>query len=94
MGPQNHHDGQHADDGINDFTVLLDNRQDAMHRVTIYNGMQACPKHKSRNRTDISDEQLQSKECCIFHSIEIHVEGLEGERISKVQQWTGSQRWR
>ena len=58
MGPQNRHDGMHPDTMIKDFRALLNNTQDATHRVAIYSGTQEFIKHKSRNKTYISDEQL------------------------------------
>ena len=33
-------------------------------------------------------------ELCIYHGIKVQVEGLEGERISKMCRCTGSQSWR
>jgi len=91
MGPQNHRDGKHPDAMIKDFRALLDNTQDATHRVTIYNGMWQFLKHKSCNMTYISDEQLHAMELCIYHGIKFQVEGLEGERISQIWPCTGSQ---
>jgi len=38
IGPQNRRDGKHPDAMIKDFRALLDNTQDAMHRVAIYSG--------------------------------------------------------
>jgi len=93
MGPQNRHDGQHPDTMIKDFRALLDNTQDAMYRVTIYNAMQEFLKHKSRNKTYISDELLHPMELCIYHGIKVQVEGLEGKRISQICRCTGSQSW-
>jgi len=94
MGPQNRRDGKHPDAMIKDFTGLLDNMQDATHRVTIYNGRREFFKHKSRNKTYISDEQLHAMELCIYHGIKVQVDGLECERISQIHQRTGSQSWR
>jgi hypothetical protein len=65
MGPQNHHDGKHPDAMIKDFRALLDNTQDATHRVPIFSGTRVFIKHKSRNKTYISDEQLHAMELCI-----------------------------
>jgi len=93
MGPQNCRDGKHPDAMIKDFRALLDNTQDATHRVTIYNGTLEFLKHKSRNKTYISDEQLHAMELCIYHGIKIPVEGLDGERISPICRCTGSQSW-
>jgi len=93
MGPQNRRDGKHPDALIKDFRALLDNTQDAMHRVTIVNGTREFLKHKSRNKTYISDEQLHAMELCIYHGIKVQVEGLDGERISQICRCTGSQSW-
>jgi hypothetical protein len=79
---------------IKDFRALLDNTQDATHRVTIYNGTREFLKHKSRNKTYISDEQLHAMELCIYHGINVQVEGLDGESISQMCRCTGSQSWR
>jgi hypothetical protein len=78
---------------IKDFWALLDNTQDASHRVTIYNGTGEFLKHKSRNKTYILDEQLHM-ELCIYLGIKVQVEGLECERISQICRYTGSQSWR
>jgi hypothetical protein len=67
---------------IKDFRALLDNTQDTMHHVTIYNAMWEFVKHKSRKKTYISDEQLHPMEFCIYHGIKVQVEGLDGEYIS------------
>jgi len=84
MGTQNRCDRQHCDAVINDFRARLDNTRDATHRVILYNGRRELLKHKSRNKTYISDEQLHAMELCIHHCIKIQVEGLEGERISQI----------
>jgi len=94
MGPQNRHDGKHPDTMIKDFRPLLDNKQDATHRVAIYSGTREFIKHKSRNKTYISDEQLHGMELCIYHGIQIQVEGLDGELICQMCRCTGSQSWR
>jgi len=47
MGPQNSHDGKHSDAMIPDFSALLDNTQDGMHPMAIYNGKRKFFKHKS-----------------------------------------------
>jgi len=94
MGPQNHRDGKHPDPMINDSRALLDNTQDAMHRAAIYRGTRECIKHKRRNKTYISDEQLHTMELCIYHGIKVQVEGLKGECISQMCRCTGSQSWR
>jgi len=93
MGPQNRHDGKHPDAMIKDFRALLDNTQDATHRVAIYSGRLECIKHKSCNKTYISDEQLHAMELCIYHGGKVQVQGLGGERISQMCRCTGSQSW-
>jgi len=94
MGPQNRRDGKHPDAMIKDFRALLDNTQDATHRVAIYSGTQEFIKHKSRNKTYISDEQLHAMELCIYQVIKVQVEGSDGERISQMCRCTRSQSWR
>jgi hypothetical protein len=42
----------------------------------------------------ISDEQLHPMEPCIYHVINVQVEGFDGERISQIYRCTGSQSWR
>jgi hypothetical protein len=93
MGPQNRRDGKHPDAIIKDFRALLDNTEDATHRVAIYSGTREFIKHKSRDKTYISDEQLHAMELCICHGIKLQVEGLDGERISQTCRFTGSQSW-
>jgi hypothetical protein len=78
---------------IKDFTVLLDNSQDAMHHVAIYCGTREFIKRTSHNTIYILVEQLHAMELCIYHGIQVHVEGLEGERISQMYRCTGSQSW-
>ena len=51
-------------------------------------------KHKSCNKTYISDEQLHPMELFIYHGIKVEVEGLNGEHISQMRRCTGSQNWR
>jgi len=94
MGPQNCCDGKHPDAMIKDFRALLDNTEDATHSVAIYSGTREFIKHKSRNKTYISDEQPHAMELCIYHGIKVQVEGLDGERISQMCRCTGSQSWR
>jgi len=84
MGPQNRCHGKHPDAMIKDFIALLNNTQDTTHHVATYRGMEEFLKDKCRNKTYISDEQLHSMELCIFHCIEVQVEGLDGERISQM----------
>jgi hypothetical protein len=93
MGPQNRRNGEHPDAMIKDFRALLDNTQDTMHLVTIYIGTREFLKHKSRNKTYISDEQLHTMELCNYKGIEVQVEGLDGERICQICRCTGSQSW-
>ena len=76
---------------IKDFRALLNNTQDAMHRVAIYSGMRECIKHESCNKTYISDEKLHAMELCIYHAIQVEVEGVDAERISQMCRCTGSQ---
>ena len=94
MGPQNCRDRKHLDARINNFNALVDNRQDATHRVAIYSGLWKWIKHKSHNETYISDEQLHPMELCIHHGNNIQIEGLDGEPISQMCRCTGSQSWR
>jgi len=84
MGPQHRRDGKHPDAMIKDFRELLNNTQDAMHCVAQYSGTRELIKHKSRNKTYMSDEQLHAMELCIYHGIKIQVEGLDGECISQM----------
>jgi len=93
MGPQNRHDGKHPDSMIKDFRALLHNTQDATHHVAIYTGTQELIKHKSHTKTYISDEQLQAMELRIFLGITVQVDALDGERISHICRYTGSQSW-
>jgi hypothetical protein len=65
MGPQNRRDGNNPDSVIKNFRALLDNTQDAMHRVAIYNGPGEFLTHMSRDKMYISDEQLHAMELCI-----------------------------
>ena len=69
MGPQNCRDGKHPDAMIKDFRALLDNTQDETHRVAKCSGTREFVKHKSRNKTYISYEQLHAMELCIYHGI-------------------------
>jgi len=94
IGPQNRRDEKLPEDLIKDFRTLLDNTQDATHRVTIYKGTLEFIKHKSCEKMYISDKQLHTMELCIYHGIKVQFEDLEGERISQVCQWTGSLSWR
>jgi len=94
MGPQNRRDGKHHDAMIKDFRALLGNTQDATHHVAIYSGTREFIKHKSRNKTYISDEQLHAKELRIYHGIKIQVKSLDGECIYQMCRCIGSQSWR
>jgi hypothetical protein len=69
---------------IKDLRSLLNNTQDAMHCASIYRGRREYIRHKSRNKTYISDEQLRAMELCIFHGIKVQVQSLEGECISQM----------
>jgi hypothetical protein len=94
MGPQNRRDGKYPDGMIKAFRTLLDNTQDATHRAAIYSGTLEFIKHKSRNKTYISDEQLHAMDLCIYNGFKVQVEGLQGECISQMYRCTGSQSWR
>jgi len=91
MGPQNRCDGKHPDAIMKDFRALLDNTDNATHRVAICSGMREFIKHKSRNKMYISDDQLHAMELCIYHGIKVQVEGLDGECISQMCRCTGNQ---
>jgi len=94
MGPQNRCDGKHPDAMIKDFRSLLHNTQGATNRLAIYSGTREFIKHKSCNKTYISDEQLHAMELCIYHRIKVQVKGLDGEHISQRCRCPGSQSWR
>jgi hypothetical protein len=66
MGPQNRRAGKHPDASIKDFRALLNNKGDATHRAAIFSGTREFFKHKSRNKTYISDEQLHAMELSIY----------------------------
>jgi len=91
MGPRNRRDGKHPHATIQEFGALLDTMHDVMHHVIIYNGTWEFLKHKSRNETYISDEQLHAMELCIYRGIKVQVEGLDGEWISQICRCTGCQ---
>jgi len=78
---------------IKDFRALLANTQDTTHHAPIFSGTQEFIKHKSRNKTYISDEQLHAMELCIYHGIKVPVKGLDGEHISQMCRCTESQSW-
>jgi hypothetical protein len=94
MGPRNRRDGKHSDAIIKDFKALLDNTQDATQCVAISSGTMEFIKHKSRNKTYISDDQLHAMELCIYHGIKVQVESLDAERRSQMCRCTGSESWR
>jgi len=94
MGPQNRPDGKHPDAMIKDFRALLDNTEDAAHHVARYSGTPEFIMQKSRNKTYISDVQLHAMELSIYHGIKVQVESLNGECISQMCRYTGSQSWR
>jgi hypothetical protein len=79
-----HRDGKHPDTLIKQFRALLHNSQDPAHRVGIYSGMRELIKYMRRNQTFILDEQLHAMVLCIYHGIQVQVEGLEGELISQM----------
>jgi len=91
MKPQNRRDGKHHEVMINDFRALLDITEDAIHCAAIYIGTQEFVKQRCHYTTYISDEQLHTKDLCIYHGINVHAEGLEGGRISQMCRCTGSQ---
>jgi hypothetical protein len=84
MGPENHRDGKHPDAMIKYFRAFLDDTQEAMHRMVICSSTRQLIKHKSHNNTYISDEQLHTTELCIYHGINVQVEGLDGACISQM----------
>jgi hypothetical protein len=79
---------------IKDFSVLLDNTQDAMHPIATYSGTHKYIKDKSRNKTYILDDQLHPMALFIDHGIKVQVEDLDGQCISQMCRGTGSQSWR
>jgi hypothetical protein len=93
IGPQNRRDAKHPDATIKHFRALLDNTQDTTHRMKIYNGTRELLKHKSSNKTYMSDEQLQAMEHCIYQGMKVQVEGLDSKRIFQICRSTGSQSW-
>jgi len=93
MGHQNSRDGKCLDAVINDIRDLLSNTRDTTHHVAIFSGTRECIAHKSRNMTYMSDEQLHAMELCIYHGIQVPVEGIECEHISQMCRRTGSPSW-
>jgi hypothetical protein len=78
---------------IEDFGELLDNMQDATHRMAIYSNMPEIFNHRRCNNKYVSEEKLDAIELGIYHCIMVEVKGLEGEHISQMCQYTGSQSW-
>jgi hypothetical protein len=94
MGPWNHDDdGKHSYSGIKDLRALRDNERDPTHHAAIYCGMPEFILCKSGNRMYISDKQLYAMDLCIYHGLKLQLGGLEGEPISQMCQYTGSQSW-
>jgi hypothetical protein len=93
MGPQNPRDAKHPDSAIKQFKALVNNTQDASHRVAIYTTTRGFNKYKSRNLKYISDEQLHPMELCMYHGIKVSVESLDSNRISQMCRYTGNQSW-
>jgi hypothetical protein len=60
---------------INDFRARLNITQDVTHQLAIYSGMWEFFKHKSHNKTYISNEQLHTIEFCMSPGIKVHIEG-------------------
>ena len=79
---------------IKDNRAFLNNAQDATHHVALYSASRQDIQHKSHNTMYISDESLHTMELCIYPGIKVHVEGLDGERISQMCRFTGSRSWR
>jgi hypothetical protein len=92
MGPQNCRDGKHIAAMIKEFRALHDNTHNAIHCTAIHSGTQEIIMLRRHNRTYISDEQLHAMELFIYDCIKVQVVGLEGECISQMCQYTGSQR--
>jgi len=84
MGLQNCRDGNNPYDMIRHFSSLLDTTQNRTHHMTMYNGTREFFKYKSRNKMDLSDEQLLAMELCIYQGINYQVEGRDGEHISQI----------
>jgi len=77
-----------------DFTALLDNMQDAIHRVPIYTDTWVFIRYQSHNNIYISDEQLHAIKHSICHVTQVHIEGFEAEHRSEICSPTTSQSWR
>jgi len=91
MRTQNHRDGKCPDAMKKNFTASLNNVEEATHYAAIFSGMREIIQHKSCNKRYILDEQLHAMELCIYHGINVPVEGLEDECISQMCGCTGSQ---
>jgi hypothetical protein len=93
LAPRNHPVGIHPDGMSKGFRAVLDTTQDSTHPVAIYSASWEFFKHKSHNKTYRSDEQLHTIKLCISHGIKVQVNGLDGECISQMCRWAGSQSW-
>jgi hypothetical protein len=93
-GLQHCRDGNYPDLIIEDFREFLYNWQDSTHCVTLFKGTREILKHERPNMTYILDEQLHAMELCIYHGINVQLDGFDGEIISQICQCTGSQSWR
>jgi len=91
--PQNHCDRKHPEARIKVVRIWLDNRQDAMHHIGIYNGTWESNKQQSHITTYMSNEQLQAMELCIIHGIMVHTNSLEHDRVTQMFRYTGSYSW-
>jgi hypothetical protein len=88
---QNYHDGTHPDVIMKDFRALLDNMLDETQHAAIFSVTREFIKYSSHNKLYISAEQLHAMELCIYHVINVQVEGLDGEAIFQMCRCTGSQ---
>jgi len=61
--------------------------------MAINRGTRRFIKHKSRNKTYISNKQLHAIQLYIYHSIKFRVQDLEGKHISRIWQCTESWSW-
>jgi len=91
MKPQNCHEWKHPHVIIKDFTALVDNTQDATHRVIIFRLMFEFINHMCRNKMYVFDKQLHPMQLCIYHGNQVQVVYVEGERISRMARLTGRQ---
>jgi hypothetical protein len=69
---------------MKDFRALLNNMLDETHRAAIFSVTREFVKYRSHNKMYISAEQLHAMELCIYHAINVQVEGLDGEAISQM----------